>query len=136
MKWTEDENNKLIELSNNGFTRNEIAKVLLRTIDSVKGQCKKLNLESKNHKLKEWSESEISILIELKERDLRPIDMTKYLNRSISGIEKMLTRQRNKGNNVKRSPRLNKIKNIDWNYVIEKSKEFSKLEELYNYFDF
>lgn len=46
MKWTKDDDDKLIELIKNGNCYSDISKIFNTTSDSIRGRCNKLNIKS------------------------------------------------------------------------------------------
>ena len=87
-------------------------------------------------KNKKWTPEEVDIILSMKKKDKTPLEISKYLfNRTPQSIESKLKNLRKNGINVDFSEKINKVKNIDWNYFTEKSKEFSNIKELLNFFN-
>lgn len=83
-----------------------------------------------------WTQEEIDIILSMKENDKTPLEISKCLNnRTAIAVEKKLVYLRKQNINVAFSGKINKVKNIDWDYFTEKSKEFSNIKELLKFFN-
>ena len=62
------------------------------------------------------------------------LQISEKLDRSVSSIEAMLKRQRKKIH-IPRSERIDKLKNIDWDYFTEESIKYEKISDLLKSFN-
>lgn len=85
-EWTQEEDDFLKQFAN-VFSRQEIAKQLNRSVESVTGRVRYLNLSNeKREKGKEWSIEEIELLKKVKQKELTCRQAAEILDRTLFSV--------------------------------------------------
>jgi len=84
--WTEENKQKLIQLTKDGVSIKNIAQILDRTVDSINVQRSKLGLSRKTPKRIIWTEDNINKLKELINNNTPIKEISKYFDVTVSSI--------------------------------------------------
>ena len=82
-----------------------------------------------------WTQGEVDIILSMKKEDKKPLEIAKHLtNRTPQSVESKLKNLRKTGIFVDFSKRLNKLNSVDWGNFQEKSKDYTNIQDLLNFF--